>query len=90
MGDKSSTATPTADYQANPANWRDGDGYIVVPSIPTTEIPEKFPKGHKEITPIFERPHNRIDSNFPDLPIKGENRCKFNIVGMKLMDLSLR
>ena len=44
----------TADYQvATPANWQDGDECIVVPSIPTTEIPEKFPKGHKEITPYL-------------------------------------
>lgn len=44
----------TADYQvATPANWKDGEDCIVVPSIPTEAIPAKFPKGHKVIKPYL-------------------------------------
>ena len=42
----------TEDYQvATPADWEDGQDVIVVPAIKTEDIPAKFPKGHKEITP---------------------------------------
>ncbi len=41
----------TANYSvATPANWKHGEDVVVVPSIKTEEIPEKFPKGHKIIT----------------------------------------
>lgn len=44
----------TADYSvATPADWNHGDDVIVVPAIPTAEIPEKFPKGHKIIKPYL-------------------------------------
>ncbi len=44
----------TAEYQvATPANWKDGEDCIVVPSIPTEDIPAKFPKGHKVIKPYL-------------------------------------
>ncbi len=44
----------TAYHQvATPANWEDGDDCVVVPSIPTSEIPNKFPKGFKEIKPYL-------------------------------------
>ena len=44
----------TAQYQvATPANWKDGDDCIVVPSIPTEDIPAKFPKGHTVIKPYL-------------------------------------
>lgn len=44
----------TAGYSvATPANWKDGDDCIVVPSIKTEDIPAKFPKGFKEIKPYL-------------------------------------
>ena len=44
----------TSDYQvATPVNWKNGEDCIVVPSIPTKDIPEKFPKGHREIKPYL-------------------------------------
>ena len=44
----------TSDYQvATPVNWKNGEDCIVVPSIPTEDIPEKFPKGHIEIKPYL-------------------------------------
>jgi alkyl hydroperoxide reductase subunit AhpC len=44
----------TSDYQvATPVNWKHGEDCIVVPSIPTEDIPEKFPKGHREIKPYL-------------------------------------
>lgn len=44
----------TSDYQvATPANWKDGDDCIVVPSIKTEDIPGKFPKGHTVIKPYL-------------------------------------
>ncbi|BFM39676.1 peroxiredoxin [Synechocystis sp. LKSZ1] len=38
---------------ATPANWKDGDDCVVVPSIPTEEAKTKFPKGVKEIKPYL-------------------------------------
>lgn len=38
---------------ATPANWKDGDDCVVVPSIPTDAAREKFPKGVKEIKPYL-------------------------------------
>ena len=44
----------TSDYQvATPVNWKHGEDCIVVPSIPTEDIPEKFPKGYREIKPYL-------------------------------------
>lgn len=44
----------TADYSvATPAEWKDGEDVIVVPSIPTEDIPAKFPKGHREVKPYL-------------------------------------
>ena len=44
----------TSDYQvATPVNWKNGEDCIVVPSIPTESIPDKFPKGHREIKPYL-------------------------------------
>jgi alkyl hydroperoxide reductase subunit AhpC len=34
---------------ATPVEWKNGDDCIVSPSIPTADIPAKFPKGFKEI-----------------------------------------
>ena len=37
----------TANYQvATPADWKNGDDCIVIPAVPTEDIPAKFPKGH--------------------------------------------
>ena len=38
---------------ATPANWKDGEDCVVVPSIPTEEARVKFPKGIKEIKPYL-------------------------------------
>ena len=38
---------------ATPANWKDGEDCVVVPSIPTEEARAKFPKGVKEIKPYL-------------------------------------
>lgn len=44
----------TSDYQvATPANWKDGDDCIIVPSVKDEEIPAKFPKGHTVIKPYL-------------------------------------
>ena len=44
----------TSDYQvATPVNWNNGEDCIVVPSIPTEDLLEKFPKGHREIKPYL-------------------------------------
>ena len=44
----------TSNYQvATPVNWKNGEDCIIVPSIPSDEIPGKFPKGHKEIKPYL-------------------------------------
>ena len=38
---------------ATPVNWKDGDDVVVVPSIPTEEARQKFPKGVTEIRPYL-------------------------------------
>jgi thioredoxin-dependent peroxiredoxin len=38
---------------ATPVNWKDGDDCVVVPSIPTEEARQKFPKGVTEIKPYL-------------------------------------
>ena len=38
---------------ATPANWKDGEDCVIVPSVTNDEIPELFPKGHKEIKPYL-------------------------------------
>ena len=44
----------TSNYQvATPVNWKNGEDCIIEPSIPADEIPEKFPKGHREIKPYL-------------------------------------
>ncbi|MBO3698441.1 peroxiredoxin [Roseivirga sp. E12] len=44
----------TANYSvATPADWQDGEDVVVAPSIPTEDIPERFPKGHKVIKPYL-------------------------------------
>lgn len=44
----------TANYSvATPANWVDGQDVVVSTSIPTQDIPAKFPKGFREIRPYL-------------------------------------
>ncbi len=38
---------------ATPADWKDGDDAIVVPSISTEDAVKKFPKGVKEVKPYL-------------------------------------
>jgi len=38
---------------ATPANWQDGGDCVVVPSIPTDQAREKFPKGVTEMKPYL-------------------------------------
>jgi alkyl hydroperoxide reductase subunit AhpC len=38
---------------ATPVNWKDGDDCVVVPSIPTEEARQKFPKGLTEVKPYL-------------------------------------
>jgi alkyl hydroperoxide reductase subunit AhpC len=38
---------------ATPADWKDGDDVVVVPSIPTEEAKQKFPKGVTEVKPYL-------------------------------------
>jgi thioredoxin-dependent peroxiredoxin len=44
----------TDNYQvATPVNWKDGEDCVVVPSIPTEEAKQRFPKGVTEIRPYL-------------------------------------
>lgn len=44
----------TAGYSvATPANWKQGEDVVVIPSIKTEDIPAKFPKGFTEIKPYL-------------------------------------
>jgi alkyl hydroperoxide reductase subunit AhpC len=38
---------------ATPADWKDGEQVVVLPSIKTEDIPAKFPKGFTEIKPYL-------------------------------------
>jgi peroxiredoxin len=38
---------------ATPANWQSGDDCVIVPAVSDEEIPELFPKGHKELKPYL-------------------------------------
>lgn len=38
---------------ATPVDWNEGEDVVVSPSIPTEDIPAKFPKGHKVIKPYL-------------------------------------
>ena len=44
----------TANYSvATPADWKEGEDVVVVPTIKTEDIPAKFPKGFKIIKPYL-------------------------------------
>ncbi|MBU2951958.1 peroxiredoxin [Tamlana agarivorans] len=38
---------------ATPANWRNGEDCVIVPSVATADIPSIFPKGFEEIKPYL-------------------------------------
>ena len=38
---------------ATPADWKDGEDVVVLPSIKTEDIPAKFPKGFVEVKPYL-------------------------------------
>ena len=38
---------------ATPANWKDGDDCVIVPSIKSEDAKEKFPKGFEEVKPYL-------------------------------------
>lgn len=38
---------------ATPADWKDGEDVVVVPTIKTEDIPAKFPKGFREVKPYL-------------------------------------
>lgn len=38
---------------ATPADWKDGEQVVVLPSIKTEDIPDKFPKGFTEVKPYL-------------------------------------
>lgn len=44
----------TANYSvATPADWKEGEDVVVVPSIKTEDIPARFPKGFREVKPYL-------------------------------------
>ena len=44
----------TANYSvATPADWKHGEDVVIAPAITNEQIPDKFPKGHKEIKPYL-------------------------------------
>lgn len=44
----------TADYSvATPVNWKDGEECVILPAIPDSDIPAKFPKGHTALKPYL-------------------------------------
>jgi len=44
----------TANYSvATPADWKNGEDVVVLPSIKTEDIPSRFPKGFNEIKPYL-------------------------------------
>jgi len=47
---------------ATPANWNHGDDCVIAPAVTNEQIPELFPKGHKEIKPYLRMtPQPNID-----------------------------
>ena len=38
---------------ATPANWQSGEDCVIAPAVTNEEIPNLFPKGHKEIKPYL-------------------------------------
>ena len=38
---------------ATPANWKNGDDFVIVHAVSDEQIPDLFPKGHKEVKPYL-------------------------------------
>lgn len=38
---------------ATPANWKNGDDCVILPSVPKEELAKDFPKGYKEVKPYL-------------------------------------
>jgi len=38
---------------ATPADWKDGEQVVIMPSVKTEDIPSKFPKGYTEVKPYL-------------------------------------
>lgn len=38
---------------ATPANWKNGEDCVISPAVSNAQIPELFPKGHKEVKPYL-------------------------------------
>lgn len=38
---------------ATPANWKNGEDCVISPAVTNEQIPEMFPKGHKEVKPYL-------------------------------------
>lgn len=38
---------------ATPANWKHGEDVVIVPAVTNEQIPDLFPKGHKEVKPYL-------------------------------------
>lgn len=38
---------------ATPANWKNGEDCVISPAVSNEQIPEMFPKGHKEVKPYL-------------------------------------
>ncbi|MBU3009874.1 peroxiredoxin [Polaribacter vadi] len=38
---------------ATPANWKNGEDCVISPAVSNEQIPELFPKGHKEVKPYL-------------------------------------
>ncbi|WP_405606821.1 peroxiredoxin [Polaribacter sp. Asnod1-A03] len=38
---------------ATPANWKSGDDCVISPAVTNEQIPDMFPKGHKEVKPYL-------------------------------------
>lgn len=53
----------TANYSvATPADWQHGEDVVISPSIPTEDVPARFPKGHTIIKPYLRTtPQPNID-----------------------------
>jgi len=44
----------TAGYSvATPANWKPGGEVVILPSVKDEDVPTKFPKGHRKVTPYL-------------------------------------
>lgn len=44
----------TANYSvATPADWKNGEDVVIVPSVKDEDIPAKFPKGHTRVKPYL-------------------------------------